>query len=120
MIFLVDYIKEICFNMLEEIVFSDTVLGTVLSTSPISIKLSDKIILSENQLILSQRVSDFILEINSCPEFPDDISNKEDFSKRTKCKVYNSLKQDEQVIMAKTLGGQLYFVLDRAYKKEDD
>jgi len=119
--FLIDYIKKICFDMLGEMVFSDTVLGTVESVNPLSVKISDKIILRKEQMILSRNVSDFIFEITVDPLFPEDVSNQTDFKKRKKCFVYNSLKKGERVILAKADGGQVYFVIDRfSENKESD
>ncbi|MCI8806297.1 MAG: DUF2577 domain-containing protein [Clostridiales bacterium] len=111
---MIDCVKKICFDMIGEMVFSDTVLGVVETASPLSVRVSDKIILREGQMILSRNVSDFIFEITINPMFPDDISNDDDFKKRKKYVVYNSLKKGEKVILAKADGGQVYFIIDRA------
>ena len=111
---MIDGVKRICFDMIGEMVFSDTVLGVVESDCPLSVRVSDKIILREEQMILSRNVSDFIFEATVNPVFPDDISNDEDFKKRKKYAVYNRLKKGERVILAKAEGGQVYFIIDRA------
>ncbi len=115
---MVDYIKQICFDMIGEISFSDIVFGTVISIEPITVKISDKLILNENQLVLSRNVSDFTAEFTENPEFSDNPSNPEDFKKRKKYIVYNSLKAGEKVIMTKAMGGQLYFIMERVYTKD--
>lgn len=110
---MIDGIKKICSDMLSETVFSDAVIGVVESVNPLTVKVSDKIILNEEQIVLSRNAVNFTAEINESPLFPEDPSNDTDFANRKKVIVYNSLKKGEKVIMAKVSGGQLYFVIDR-------
>ena len=112
---MIDYIKQICFDLISEISFSDIVFGTVISQNPLTVKISDNLILNENQIVLSRNVSDFTLEAVSNPEFPEDVSNISDFKKRNIYIIYNRLKEGEKVIMTKAYGGQTYFIIDRVY-----
>ncbi len=111
--FMIDCIKKICFEMIGEMVFSDTVLGVVESVNPLSVKISDKIILREEQMILSRNVSDFVFELTENPLFPENVLNESDFKRRKKYIVYNGLKEGERIILAKADGGQVYFIIDR-------
>lgn len=111
---MVEYIKEICLQAIETLTFSDFVFGEVISENPISVKISDKLILNESQLIFSKNVTDFVFEQTREPLFPNDISlDNEDFKKREKVIVYNHLKAGEKVVLIKAFGGQLYFIVDR-------
>lgn len=92
---------------------ADFFFGEVIEEEPIRIKINDKLILNENQLVRSRCVTDYLREETSEPEFPDDITNSEDYKRRKKIFVYNRLKKSETVILARTFGGQTYFVLDR-------
>lgn len=113
---MVEYIKEICLQALENLTFSDIVFGEVISENPISVKISDRLILNEEQLIFSRNVTDFVFEERRKPLFPNDISlENEDFEKREKVIVYNHLKAGEKVILIKAFGGQLYFIADRVW-----
>jgi len=111
--FLIDYIKMICSGFLDNLDFSDVVLGEVLSVSPVSIRVSDKLVLNENQVVLSDKVTDYVVEITENPLCPENPSNDSDFKRRKKYILYNGLKVGESVIMIKAFGGQMYFVIDR-------
>ncbi len=112
---MVSYIKQICFDILAETDFTDMALGEVISESPIKIKISDKIIISDKQFILANKLSDFTMEVNQNPKFPDEPLNEEDFLNRKKIIVYNHLKKGDNVILIKAQGGQIYFVMDKVW-----
>lgn len=113
---MVEYIKEICLQALDSLTFSDIVFGEVVSEKPVSVRISDKLILNEEQLVFSRNVTDFVFEERRNPLFPDNISlENEDFEKREKVIVYNHLKAGEKVILIKAFGGQLYFIADRVW-----
>ncbi len=113
---MIDYIKMICSGFLDNLDFSDAVFGEVMSVFPVSIRLSDKLILNENQIVLSNRVVDSVIEVTENPSCPENPSNNLDFKKRKKYIVYNGLRVGESVIMIKAFGGQLYFVIDKMAK----
>ncbi|MBO5098761.1 MAG: DUF2577 domain-containing protein [Clostridia bacterium] len=95
--------------------FSDIVFGEVLSQEPLTIKISDKIILNQNQIILSKNVSNHYLQINDNPKYLNNPNNEYDFSNKKNIIVYNYLKTGEKVMLIKAVGGQSYFVIDRVF-----
>lgn len=110
---------------------SDIEFGTVESIEPLVIRVSEMIILNENQLILTNLVKDFEVDIEvSHRTVNDDILNTlhdhpgvpqnsfdshhyHDYKGRKKIKIYMGLKVGEGVILLKKQGGQRRLVIDR-------
>ena len=79
------------------------VFGKVISTSPLKIKIDQKLIVSSAQLVLTRNVTNY-----SLPVTLDGYSRN--------MTVSNALKTGENVIMVQVLGGQKYIVIDRIGK----
>ena len=82
---------------------ANMVFGKVISTSPLKIKLDQKLILTSAQLVLSRTVTDYRLSVTKNEE-PEWIT------------VHNGLKVGEEVILFQVSGGQKYIVIDRIEK----
>ena len=76
--------------------------GYVTSTSPLEITVDQKKILTEAQLILTDAVRDYTVEMTTMPD-----------QGRKKWKVHNALQMGEKVILLRCDGGQQYIVLGR-------
>lgn len=99
--------------------------GTVTSASPLKIQVDQKKTLTEAQLILTNNVRDFAVEMTTLPDFHETeeesggsgdaafASHKHKYQGRKKCKVHLALKSGEKVILLRCDGGQKYIVLDR-------
>lgn len=99
--------------------------GYVTSTSPLEITVDQKKILSEAQLILTDAVRDYTVEMTTMPEFHETeeisggagdaafASHKHRYQGRKKWKVHNALQMGEKVILLRCDGGQQYIVLGR-------
>lgn len=85
---------------------SDTVIGTVISTNPITIKIRADLILkaSSGVLLFSRNVTDY--------EVPVQWNDADGVVNKTML-VKNALKTGETVLLIKKLGGQKYIVFDR-------
>ena len=110
---------------------SDIEFGTVESVEPLVIRISEMITLNENQLILTNLVKDFEVDIEvSHRTVNDDILNTlhdhpgvpqnsfdshhyHDYKGRKKIKIYMGLNVGEGVILLKKQGGQRRLVIDR-------
>ncbi len=113
---LVRNIKKIAVEAVEATSPSDSYIGSVISINPIKIKLDQKIILSINQLILTKNVTDYEvdIEIDDLTEFyEENPAHNHQIKGRKTIKVYNSLKQGENVLLIAQKGGQKYIVADR-------
>lgn len=99
--------------------------GYVTSTSPLEITVDQKKILTEAQLILTDAVRDYTVEMTTMPEFHETeetsggagdasfASHKHRYQGRKKWKVHNALQMGEKVILLRCDGGQQYIVLGR-------
>lgn len=79
---------------------ADLAFGTVETLNPISIKLDQKLILPEPNLILTRNVLDYEVEM--------EIGG----TKQT-VKVLNALEIGDKVMLIKNQGGQQYIVLEK-------
>ena len=94
--------------------------GYVTSTSPLEITVDQKKILSEAQLILTDAVRDYTVEMTTITEEISGgagdaafASHKHRYQGRKKWKVHNALQMGEKVILLRCDGGQQYIVLGR-------
>lgn len=103
--------------------------GTVTSAAPLKIQVDQKKTLTEAQLILTNNVRDFAVEMTTMvgksesPHFTEEESggagdasfaaHKHKYEGRKKWKVHLALKSGEKVILLRCDGGQKYIVLDR-------
>jgi hypothetical protein len=82
---------------------ANMVFGKVIDTSPLKIKIHQKLILTSAQLVLTRSVTDYRLSVTE-----DDVHKT--------VTVCNALKNGEEVILMQTAGGQKYIVIDRIGK----
>ena len=99
--------------------------GTVTSASPLKIQVDQKKTLTEAQLILTNNVRDFAVEMTTLPEYHETeemsggsgeaafAAHKHKYQGRKKWKVHLALQSGEKVILLRCDGGQKYIVLDR-------
>ena len=97
--------------------------GTVESVNPVTVRVDQKLILEEDDLILTHLVRDYDVDISVSHETEDfelvegaltDIkSHKHEYKGRKRITVHNGLKVGEDIVLLKVQGGQTYIVLDR-------
>ena len=97
--------------------------GTVETVNPLTIKVDQKLILEEEDLILTHLVKDYDVDISvshETKEFeliegtPTDIKkHKHEYKGRKKITIHNGLKIGEGVLLIRQQGGQKFIVLDR-------
>lgn len=111
---------------------ANIVFGKVISEFPLKIRIDQKLILTDKQLVLTRDVTDYEIEmepsLNEEPHYhltesESGGSGDASFSSHThkikgrkKFLVYNALKKDEEVILIQLSGGQKYVVIDRIGK----
>lgn len=103
---------------------TDYCLGVVETVAPLSIRIDQKDILTEEFLILTDLVRDFSVDITVShttenraggggdAEF---ASHNHDYTGRKKIIVHNGLSVGESVILIQQAGGQEFIVLSRLY-----
>lgn len=80
--------------------YADVVFGTVVSTNPLNIQLSEKIVLTDAFLIISNTLGTYKLKTTI------DGENKE-------ITVHNELESGDKVTMIRLDGGQQFYVLEK-------
>lgn len=103
-------IKVLVNQVLSSTEFADIELGEIVSIKPLKIKLSDRLILNQNQLMLTDAVT--LKTIN--------LTHKHEESERAELTspiiVRDGLKKGEKVLLLKAKQGQTYVVISRVVK----
>ncbi len=94
----IELIKAVALDVTESTYPVQVVFGTVVSADPLKVKLSQQVILSEKQLILTESVCE--------QDYPSDVPE-------ITLTVKAGLKVGEVVLMLRMQGGQKYIILDR-------
>ena len=83
--------------------------GTVVSISPLTVQVDQKLILTEGMLILSRNVTDFTIGISQeSGDLQDGVS-----SPQTWIKVHNALQEGEKVLLTRIQKRNQFVILDR-------
>ena len=103
---------------------TDYCLGVVETVAPLSIRIDQKDILTEELLILTDLVRDFSVDITVSHTtenraggggYAEFASHNHDYTGRKKIIVHNGLSVGESVILIQQAGGQEFIVLSRLY-----
>lgn len=103
---------------------TDYCLGVVETIAPLSIRIDQKDILTEEFLILTDLVRDFSVDITVSHTtenraggggYAEFASHNHDYTGRKKIIVHNGLSVGESVILIQQAGGQEFIVLSRLY-----
>lgn len=106
---------------------SDYILGVVESSNPLSIRVSQKDLITAEYLITTDAVRDYDvdIEVNHTTEnrsggggYAEFASHNHDYTGRKKIRVYNGLKPGEVVAMIRQRGGQQYLVVSRVHNHQ--
>lgn len=89
-------------------------VGNVLSVSPIKIKVSENLILSEMQLIIPKSLTRYSIPMTYNLNCSEEVEHEHKINGTTTVTFDNSLKVGDKVILVRQNGGQKYVVLDKA------
>lgn len=101
---------------------SDYILGTVETENPVSVRVSQRDLITEKYLIFTDATRDYDvdIEVNHTTENrsggsgdAEFASHNHDYKGRKKIRVYNGLHVGEVVILIRQQGAQQYCVLSR-------
>lgn len=94
--------------------------GEVVSASPLKIRVEQKLLLGEKQLILTRNVTDFITSISLTqetealsPEEQGDLLSRQGDGEKRQVTVCNGLEAGDRVVMIRQQEGQKFIVADR-------
>lgn len=97
-------------------------IGTVLSPSPLKIQVDQKLILTEEFLVLTKNVVDYTQEVTIAWQTEDTSggggesafsSHSHGINGRKKITYHNALKAGDKVLLLRNQGGQQFIVLDK-------
>lgn len=115
-------IKQVALDAVFNSTPCDFCIGVVISESPLSIQLDQKLTLTEDFLFLTRNVMDYTITMEvdhktesewggSCGEHCKEHSH--DYVGEKEFVVKNHLTEGEKVVLANMAGGQKFIVLDR-------
>lgn len=115
-------IKQVALDAVSNSTPCDFCIGVVISESPLSIQLDQKLTLTEDFLFLTRNVMDYTVTMEvdhttesewggSCGEHCKEHSH--DYVGEKEFVVKNHLTEGEKVVLANMAGGQKFVVLDR-------
>ena len=115
-------IKQVALDAVFNSTPCDFCIGVVISESPLSIQLDQKLTLTEDFLFLTRNVTDYTITMEvdhktesewggSCGEHCREHSH--DYVGEKEFVVKNHLTEGEKVVLANMAGGQKFVVLDR-------
>ncbi len=115
-------VKKLAIEVVESTNPVNVVYGKVVSISPLKINIDNKLILGNNQLVLTRNVTDFYTDmtVNHLTENRSGGSGDSAFSShnhgyvgRKTFLIHNSLIVGDEVLLLRVQGGQKYVVIDR-------
>ena len=133
----VKLIKKVAVEAVNSSKPANVVFGKVMSTAPLKIKVDQKLILTEKQLVLSRNVTDHDIDVDIYTVRGDNTYTANNITWKTeetvvmcdvdhthyheikgqkKLRILNKLKAGEEVILMQMSGGQKYVVMDRIGK----
>lgn len=120
----ISLIKKAAIDAYEQASPMDALTGKVESTEPVSIRISEKIILNADRLILTKNVTDHYItaEVNHTTGYTacGDGTHSHSYSGTKKYFVKNGLKKGDRVLLIRCGGGQTYIVLEKLGGDGDD
>lgn len=109
-------------QMMDNTKMSDIQYGTVVSTSPLQVKITETLTLPAASLVVPQNLTDYEVDVtvdwitdNKSGGSGDSAfsSHNHSITGTRKLKVHNALKIGDKVALVRKTGGQSYFILDR-------
>ena len=109
-------------QLMEDGQMCDLRYGTVVSVSPLKIKITNLLTLPESVLIVPQHLTNYEVEVDvdwntesksGGSDYSAFASHNHNINGKKKMKIYNELKVDDKVALIRKTGGQSYFILDR-------
>ena len=113
---IIQLIKRAAVEAVEAAKPCDYRIGTVISASPLKIKVSQTLELEEDFLDLSRNVTDFKTKITMDAQevyHTEHIYPSTTWIDAQEITVHNALKKGDKVLMLRKAGGQKYAVIDR-------
>lgn len=110
---LIDIMKRASMDAFENSKPCDLRYGTVISTSPLKVRVTNQFILPESILIVPEHLTDHEIKVTTSGyNWEDDNGNKIEKTEHT-IKFHGKLKVGDKVALIRQSGGQFYYIIDR-------
>lgn len=111
---LVEVIKQVAMDAVDNSKMPDLRFGTVISESPLKVRVTNQFIIPESMLIVPQHLTDYEVKVTIESSYDwKTVDNSDIVISKQKMKIHNKLKTGDKVVLLRKQGGQSYFVLDR-------
>jgi hypothetical protein len=119
---LIDIMKRAARDENENSQPTDLRTGTVVSTSPLKVQITNVFTVPASMLIVPRHLTDYTVEVtvdwdtektNGEGETHSFTSHKHDIVGKKKIKVHSALKTGDKVALIRKKGGQSFYILDR-------
>lgn len=101
---IVEVIKRASLDAVKNNQMCDLRLGTVVSTSPLKVQVTNQFTIPEKLLIVPQNLKDYSVRISEDGDTPT--------GEKT-ITIHNALRLGDRVALLRKTGGQSYYILDR-------
>lgn len=127
---LVDIMKRASMDAVDNAQMCDLRFGTVVSTSPLKVQVTNLLTIPESALIVPQHLTDYTVSVTvnwstedhsytHAHSIPDGNSGDNTYTHnhqvngKKSMTIHNALKSGDKVAILRKQGGQSYFILDR-------
>ena len=124
---LLDIMKRASLDAVEAHKPCDLRYGTVISTSPLKVRVTNQFIIPESLLIVPEHLTDYEINVTIAPSYgwvtqnrkggdgdaEYESHNHDIVINKRKIKVHGALKVNDKVALLRQAGGQHFFILDR-------
>ncbi len=110
---LLTVIKQAALDAVENVKPVALLFGSVTDTKPLSIKIDQRMTLTESFLILTKNVTKYTTVIEVDDETETAVEHTHKIKGKKKIIVDNSLKTGDIVLMVREQGGQRFIVIDK-------
>lgn len=119
---LIDIMKRASIDATENSQPCDLRFGTVISTSPLKIRVTNQLVLPESLLVVPQHLTDYNMDVTVSWETEAESGGGLDeafaahshrIEGRKSVLIHGSLRDGDKVALIRKQGGQTYYILDR-------
>lgn len=124
---MVSVIKEIVLSTMLACDLSDVIIGEVIATGPLCIKIDSKTVLEEGNIVLTKNTCEWSVDMTVDHHtenaaggggYAEYASHNHGYKGRKTYLVHNQLVVGDKVILIRETGGQRYIALDRWYNPD--
>ena len=106
-----DIIKQMALNAMDASDPAKVMYGNVVAVQPLQIRIDQKIVLTEDFLVLSRSVTNYTVKADV--NWNKDMPHSHELSGQYEITINNGLAVGDTVILLRVQGGQKYVVLDK-------